>query len=124
MKDLTGQTLNNRLITGQSDEKSGGHWLWNYQCNDCGKTGTVRESDAIKNSCQCIMSKHRPQRVKNMSGKIYGKWTVTDKYEIRNDTHTYWLCNCECGNQRWVSRPNLVNNASTNCGCSNKKNKI
>jgi hypothetical protein len=119
MKNLKGEIINNRLITGRSDQKSGGHWKWNYECMDCKTTGTIREIWARKNFCQCVMSGEKPKRVKKMKGEIYGKWTVTDKYEIKSDAHAHWWCICDCGNEDFVSRPNLISGGSTNCGCVN-----
>jgi len=116
MKDLTGEIINNRLITGKSDEKSGGHWKWDYKCQRCPRSGSIREDEWRKTQCLCS---RKPKPVIDMTGEIHDKWTVTDKYEIKDDCHAYWWCICACGNQDWVSRPNLISGGSTNCGCVN-----
>jgi len=118
MKDLTGEVINNRLITSRSKEKSGGHWKWNYKCiGDCGRIGAIREEEWRKTTCFCD---RKAKPVIDMTGDKRGKWIVTDQYKIWSDSHAYWFCYCSaCGNYDWVSRPNLVSGGSTNCGCVN-----
>ena len=51
-------------------------------------------------------------------GMIFGKWKIIQKdLSIRKDAHTYWLCQCECGNIKSVRSTLLRNGKSTSCGC-------
>lgn len=51
------------------------------------------------------------------TGLKYGKLTCTDTFE-RRGKRIYWLCKCECGNEKWVCAQNLIKAKS--CGCNNK----
>lgn len=52
----------------------------------------------------------------DLTGHIYGKWTVRQKSQRRG----YWLCQCVCGFQKEVQRANLRSGRSVSCKeCSN-----
>lgn len=51
-------------------------------------------------------------------GQKFNKWTVLEKdLAKRKDAHTYWICQCECGNIKSVRSTSLRSNKSTSCGC-------
>lgn len=54
---------------------------------------------------------------KDYTGKKFGLWTVLSFYERSKNT-TVWLCKCECGKERPVSRKYLQEGISESCGCS------
>lgn len=60
--------------------------------------------------------------VEQLSGKRYGKLRVTDTYE-RRGYYTYWLCECDCGNKKYVCSSNLKNGSTKSCGCERFKKK-
>jgi len=49
----------------------------------------------------------------------FGRLTVTAEFESRNG-RVYWLCECECGNQKWTSSKLLQNGEAKSCGCLRK----
>jgi hypothetical protein len=55
-------------------------------------------------------------RVKDLTGQQFGKWTV-----LHEDSHPsgrpYWLCRCECGNERSIRGTRLRAGKSLCCGC-------
>lgn len=57
-------------------------------------------------------------KVKDISGQIFEFLTVLDDYE-RTAGHTFWLCQCECGNIKHV-RLDLIKKVG-HCGCLKKK---
>lgn len=114
MKNLTGEKSYNRIIIGLSDEKQGGHWKWSYECTDCKRKGKIRESEWLKSGCFCT---RKAKPIIDMTGQRYGKWAATNKHKIGVHSHSEWWCVCDCGNEDWVSRPNLISGGSTNCGC-------
>lgn len=61
------------------------------------------------------------RKLKDIAGDKFGKLTAL--YRLRNyhDTHTYWLCACECGNLTEVYLGSLTSGATTSCGCVVKK---
>lgn len=54
---------------------------------------------------------------KDRTGIKYGKLTCTDKFE-RRGKKIYWLCRCDCGNEKWICAQNLL--VAKSCGCNNK----
>ena len=52
----------------------------------------------------------------NYVGRKYERLTVIE-YSYTSKGNTYWLCQCECGNLRTVSRSNLVSGHTRSCGC-------
>lgn len=54
-----------------------------------------------------------------MAGQVFGKWTVlhvTDRPEGVTNSHTYWLCKCQCGAERAVMGRSLRSGKSGGCG--------
>lgn len=59
-------------------------------------------------------------RIKDISGEIFGKWTVISLDHVENGK-TYWLCKCECGKEKSVYKGSLKNGSSKSCGCYNPR---
>lgn len=53
----------------------------------------------------------------NLTGKIYGLWTVVSRSnkKSKNGYRTLWLCKCECGKKALVQRSNLISGGSKGC---------
>jgi len=66
---------------------------------------------------------HNKERVP--VGRAFGRWTVLSEAPSRlqkaGGRATYYLCQCECGTEREVSRQNLFNGLTTSCGCRNRE---
>ena len=59
------------------------------------------------------------------TGSRFGRLTVLRKAEKRQGSNlTHWVCECDCGNIKEVSRPNLITGHTRSCGCLNIENKI
>jgi hypothetical protein len=54
---------------------------------------------------------------KDYTGKRFGLWTVLSFHERTKHT-TVWLCRCDCGTVKPVSRKYLQEGISESCGCS------
>ncbi len=54
--------------------------------------------------------------LKNLTGAIFGKWTVLEYAGPGSDGAT-WKCVCECGTSRVVISHSLLNGKSASCGC-------
>ena len=54
----------------------------------------------------------------DISGQKFNMLTAVEYVGRRNKgNHPYWLCRCECGNEKVVSLPNLKSGAVKSCGC-------
>lgn len=60
-------------------------------------------------------------------GQIFGRLTViayAGSKKVGNrgrDSVSTWLCRCQCGNEKTVPRPGLVNKSTQSCGCLHKE---
>jgi hypothetical protein len=57
-----------------------------------------------------------PHQVRNLTGQVFGRWTVLGYDGIRNGG-ALWLCQCVCGNRKIVMSSSLVTGGSKSCGC-------
>lgn len=60
---------------------------------------------------------------KDLTGQRFGKLVALEKAPSRNK-HTYWLCQCDCGNKKEIQTSHLTSGASKSCGCESKLNDI
>lgn len=58
-------------------------------------------------------------KIKDISGQKFGRLTVI-KYVYTKSRNAYWLCKCECGNEKIVSGANLRKGETKSCGCLHK----
>ena len=52
----------------------------------------------------------------NLTNRRFGSLIVVSKVKSRNGK-TYWLCQCDCGNQKEVQTSHLMSGAIKSCGC-------
>lgn len=56
----------------------------------------------------------------DLSGKQYGLWTVL-RYDKTVREISFWLCRCECGNEKVVRGHALRQGKSKSCGCKSNQ---
>lgn len=56
-------------------------------------------------------------QLEDLTGKIFGHWTVIKRAENNKSGSAMWLCRCECGTEKVVSAQMLKNGKSKSCGC-------
>ena len=54
-------------------------------------------------------------------GKRFGNLTVISLDHITTNHNTYWLCRCNCGNEKVVYRGGLTSGDIISCGCYHKE---
>lgn len=60
----------------------------------------------------------RPRRVRDLTGMVFGRWTVLG-YAGRSKTGlTKWMCRCKCGTVKAIQGTGFANGHSRSCGCS------
>lgn len=59
----------------------------------------------------------------DLTEKIFGKLLVKsrDYTKIGQERGSFWICVCECGNFKSVSRHSLINHGTRSCGCLQKE---
>lgn len=60
-------------------------------------------------------------KFQNLSGMKFNKLTILSRAETHNK-HTFWLCQCECGNQKIIDGSALKSGNTQSCGCLSKSN--
>lgn len=58
----------------------------------------------------------------DITGKKFGRWTVTGRAANRFSGQPYWHCACACGTLREVNGQRLRDGTSTSCGCYRREN--
>ena len=54
----------------------------------------------------------------DLTGQRFGKLVAISKAPSRSGK-TYWLCQCDCGNQKEIQTNHLTTGATQSCGCLN-----
>ena len=52
---------------------------------------------------------------KDLTGQVFGRWTVLGFHSVKTGGKRYWLCRCECGTEKPVCGCHLRSGASTGC---------
>lgn len=147
--DLTGQDFGylhviERDYQAQEEHKNERQAWWKCQCNACGKIKSFRGSIIRKaKSCGCIQErkgvlseKQQAQIAKlaeknslDLTGQRFSRLVVLsyapeDKQIYYGKQHKRtWLCQCDCGNQCYVTTENLRRGNTPSCGCITKENR-
>jgi hypothetical protein len=96
-----------------------------YQCF-CGNIKSIDRryvNSGNTRSCGCLRREatakfNSETKVMDLSGKRFGALLVTETRESR-DGVTYWLCECDCGNEKYIAMGSLRKKDGTrSCGCS------
>lgn len=53
----------------------------------------------------------------DLRGRRFGRLTVIDASPRKDGHSSWWVCQCDCGNIKEVSRSCLIRGASKSCGC-------
>lgn len=107
-----------------------GNIIWKCEC-DCGNVAYVRKDMLLNNktkSCGCLKEETSLQNlskyIENLTNQKFGKLTVShlDLNKTQEQHKTYWVCNCECGNQISVRSDHLKRKEIVSCGCTKASN--
>jgi len=92
--------------------------------NDLGiSANTIR--NRLKKGCTVEEALDATPRVKDLTGKRFGRLTVTSRaenYDHPKVRYSRWNCVCDCGNSTVSLVHNLTNGRSKSCGCEKGRN--
>ena len=60
-------------------------------------------------------------KVKELSGKRFGRLIVIKRGRGKTNTNAYWECLCDCGKKSIVRSPELTKGHTKSCGCLSKE---
>ena len=120
--DLTGQRFGRLTVIERRGSTTDGQATWLCQC-DCGNQSVVAGGHLRKGqttSCGCL------NKVIDLTGQRFGRLTVIERaglYVSRNrkQTHSTWLCVCDCGNSTIVRASQLKSGQTQSCGCLHRE---
>ncbi len=124
-QDLVGQKFGLWTVISRSKVGKFRDVFWNCIC-DCGTEREVR-GRALKSgeskSCGCLNRTISMDTVKDLTGQRFGRWTVLEIQRIKknNKSRVFWLCRCDCGNEKVVAGRTLNSGHSQSCGCLHKE---
>lgn len=122
-KDLTGQRFGSLVVTGFG-KRRGKVIYWSVLC-DCGATNLVAGNNLTSGGskrCGYNCPLRIDPRMKDETGNVYGKWTVTSRAKSKGGAQ--WNCRCECGTESVISGRDLRAKATTSCGCENVTDEV
>lgn len=53
----------------------------------------------------------------DLVGKRFGKLIVKNDYIKTKSNKAKWLCKCDCGNEKYILRHDLISGSTKSCGC-------
>lgn len=56
----------------------------------------------------------------DLTGQQFGRLTAISRAKSRSG-HTYWLCQCQCGNTKEIQTRHLIDGLTRSCGCLRPK---
>ncbi len=90
--------------------------LWLCLC-ECGNEVIVSQNNLrTGNTKSCGCKKNTSKLINDLTGLRFSKLVVLKRNPCM-DHKTFWLCQCDCGNQCIVWSPNLKRNHTKSCGC-------
>lgn len=126
-EDLTGQVFGRLTVEGLAPKppgarKHGRHWLCRCSCGGTKITTKDQLECGKAKSCGCIRRERK--EAGNLVGQVFSRLTVIEPriVECPSKTQRRWLCRCECGKERVVSRTDLITGHVKSCGCLRREN--
>lgn len=123
--NLLGRTFGRlTVIARDTTSHSSGHAYWICEC-ECGNQKSISAKhlkDGSTKSCGCLLKERGAKmcraKFNDLTNQQFGQLIVHSRYINDADKHTYWNCECSCGNQCIVRADYLLSHQKTaNCGC-------
>ena len=118
-ENLINQRFGKLVVISKGESKyNKTHWL--CKC-DCGNE-TVASTSGLKSghtqSCGCFQDEvARDTHFNDLTGRRFGKLTVTRRVENSKTGLTRFECKCDCGNITTVNAAPLMDGRTQSCGC-------
>ena len=91
-------------------------------CPICGKEFLSTRSILSKRDKYCSKECSYKAKIKDLTGRRFGKLTVIEYKGSNKGTGSLWLCKCDCENEKIITSRNLLNGTCKSCGCYFKEN--
>lgn len=114
LKDLTGQKFGRLTVASRSSNSKHGNARWNCVC-ECGREKKSALGSELRSG---VITRCGCGRAEDLTGKIFGRWTVLSRTNDKFDGKVKWKCRCICGAEKdSVSSRDLKQGKTKSCGC-------
>lgn len=115
VRDISGERFGRLVAIEPTDRRINGGIVWRCKC-DCGNETFVARGNLISGgakSCGCS----KGMVIKDLAGIRFGSLVAIGPTERRCGGQIIWHCKCDCGNDAYVIRGNLIHGKTKSCGC-------
>ena len=120
--DLTGKTFGQWTVLERAPsptKETRAYWL--CRCS-CGGEYPRRARDLIQGKTSRCQECYTSSLGTDMTGRVFGSWTVLEVSHASAGRKLYWVCRCVCGRVKPVDGSTLRRGKSTQCGsCRTRK---
>lgn len=115
---LVGQKFGHLTVIEDTGKRFHRSIIWKCKC-DCGNEHEVTSNNLNGGQVNSCGKKDCPyhKTYENLKGKRFGKLIVMYPTSMKDGSHMYWVCQCDCGNQTEVASSHLKNGNVQSCGC-------
>lgn len=103
------------LEKDEEHSKATKHLYWKCECLKCHTIRSVRADGLKRYPSSC------PDCKNSLLEQTFGQLKVIAPGKIDANGHKFWICQCECGNQKEINGDNLRRGLTTSCGCNHRK---
>lgn len=93
-------------------------WALQYNLNPKSLASRIRLQGL---TIEEALNKPIEDKLIDLTGKVFSRWTVIEKADYVEGRHTYWICRCSCGTVRSIDGTCLRNGSTRSCGCLMKE---
>lgn len=115
---LIGQRFGHLTVIEDTGKRLHRSIIWKCKC-DCGNEHEVTSNNLNGGQVNSCGKQNCPyhRTFENLKGQRFGKLVAMYPTSMKNGSHMYWVCQCDCGNQHEVSSNSLKRGSTQSCGC-------
>ena len=115
---LVGQRFGHLTVIKDTGKRFHRSIVWKCKC-DCGNKHEVTSNNLNGGQVNSCGKQNCPyhKTYENLKGQRFGKLIAMYPTSMKDGSHMYWVCQCDCGNQKEVASNHLKNGNVQSCGC-------
>lgn len=114
--DLKGMRFGSLEVICEAPSDKEGRAMWLCRC-DCGNEKVIQGKNLRQGSVKSCGCKQWAPKY-DLKGKRFGRLTAIKLGKVEGKKGVFWLCRCECGNEKWISPHQLLRGKTKCCGCT------
>ena len=131
IKDLSGKrfglleviAFGGLIKCGGISNKNKATWYCLCDCGNLKRINSVLLLTGNTRSCGCLLNFQRKEQLELFKGRRFGRLVAVEPHHLDKLGGWHWLCKCDCGNEKVISRHDLVTKMSRSCGCFAREEK-